>query len=167
MIKLKDIVNEIGEASIKPYEFNQTELNPPFVTIQFETDSGTSYEVLLELLEIEDPTDSESYAQSMRIEFAAKTSGQDSYSSSKLTNEGAPLKIMSTVTAIIKEYLKKKMFEDVEYLIYSPSKKSSGETINSNQRNMMYKKFISHAIPGSKEIKITDMPPDTVAFKVK
>ena len=51
---------------------------------------------------------------------------------------------MSTITAIIKHYVKK--FES-QAVTYSPSKKSSEENFGT-QRDNLYKAFISKAIPG-------------------
>jgi len=53
---------------------------------------------------------------------------------------------MSTLTAIIKHYVKE---IEAKAIIYSPSKKSDEEDFGT-QRDNLYKAFISKAIPGAK-----------------
>jgi hypothetical protein len=55
------------------------------------------------------------------------------------------------VVIIIKKYLKKRIFSDVEYLIYTPSKKPD-QSSSKNQRDMLYRKFITYNFSGAKFI---------------
>ena len=165
MIKLKDLINEIGEGSLKPYKWEEYDRETRFVYISFTTDKGTDYEVTLESQEIDDPDDEDIAVAAMGIEFMAKRSGDEEFSSRVTTNQGDALRVMSTVGDIVKTYLKKWVFSDVEYLLYSPSKKP-GEEGTGNQRDKMYQKFISHAIPGAKLIKYPQYP-DWVVIKIK
>jgi hypothetical protein len=48
MIRLKDILNEIGENTSKPYPFSPVELYVDLSTYAFETDSGITYRVYIE-----------------------------------------------------------------------------------------------------------------------
>ena len=147
----EEIVTEVGEGSIKPYKFEEVDQEGRFVYVRFTTDKGTEYEVDLESMEYPDPDDEDMNVASMGIEFLAKQKGKDGYSSKITTNEGDLFKVMSTVSAIIKKYLKKRIFSDVEYLIYTPSKKPD-QGSSKNQRDMLYRKFITYNFSGAKFI---------------
>lgn len=165
MIKLKDLISEIGEGSIKPYKWKEVDQEGRFVYIRFTTDSGTEYEVDLEHLEIDDPNDEDMSVISMGVEFMAKRKGEEGFSAKVVTNEGGALKIMSTVADIVKKYLKNRIFKDAEYLLYTPSKKS-GEEVTDTQRHQLYTKFIKHAIPGATQVRVAKAP-EWIAFKIK
>jgi hypothetical protein len=147
----EEIVQEVGEGSIKPYKFEEVDQEGRFVYIRFTTDKGTEYEVDLESMEYPDPDDEDMNVAAMGIEFLAKQKGKDGYSSKITTNEGDIFKVMSTVSDIIKKYLKKRIFSDVEYLIYTPSKKPD-QSSSKNQRDMLYRKFITYNFSGAKFI---------------
>jgi len=147
----EEIVTEVGEGSVKPYKFEEVDQEGRFVYIRFTTDKGTEYEVDLESMEYPDLDDEDMNVAAMGIEFLAKQKGKDGYSSKITTNEGDIFKVMSTISDIIKKYLKKRIFSDVEYLIYSPSKKPD-QSSSKNQRDMLYRKFISYNFSGAKFI---------------
>jgi hypothetical protein len=165
MIKLKDLISEIGEGSLKPYKWEEVDQEGRFVYIRFTTAKGTEYEVDLESMEFDDPDDEDMAVDAMGIEFMAKRKGEEGYSAKMTTNEGDALRIMSTVANIVKAYLKKRVFKDCEYILYSPSKKP-GEEGTGNQRDKMYQKFVMHAIPGAKVINYTKVP-NWVVIKIK
>jgi hypothetical protein len=164
MIKLKDILNEVGEGSLKPYKWKEVDREGRFIYIRFTTDKGTEYEVDLEYREIDDPEDEDMAVPAMGIEFMAKRVGDEGFSSKLTTNEGNALKVMSTVADIVKKYLKNRIFTDAEYILYSPSKKP-GEEGTGNQRDKMYQKFVTHAIPGARIITYPDHP--IIAIRIK
>ena len=147
----EEVVQEVGEGSIKPYKFEEVDQEGRFVYVRFTTDKGTEYEVDLESMEYPDPDDEDMNVAAMGIEFLAKQKGKDGYSSKITTNEGDLFKVMSTVSDIIKKYLKKRIFSDVEYLIYTPSKKPD-QVSSKNQRDMLYRKFITYNFSGAKFI---------------
>jgi hypothetical protein len=147
----EEIVQEVGEGSIKPYKFEEVDQEGRFVYVRFTTAAGTEYEVDLESMEYQDPNDEDMNVDAIGVEFMAKQKGGDGYSSKITTNEGDLFKVMSTVAAIVKKYLKNRIFKDSEYLIYSPSKKLD-QAGSKNQRDMLYRKFITHEFPGSKFI---------------
>jgi hypothetical protein len=145
----EEVVMEIGDSSVKPYKWEEVDQEGRFVYIRFTTDKETEYEVDLESMEYPDPDDEDMNVAAMGIEFMAKRKGEQGYSSKITTNEGEIFKVMSTVSDIIKKYLKKRIFSDVEYLIYTPSKKPD-QVSSKNQRDMLYRKFITHNFPGAK-----------------
>lgn len=144
----EDVVQEVGEGSIKPYKSEEVDQEGRFVYVRFTTEKGTEYEVDLESMEYPDPDDEDMNVAAMGIEFMAKIKGTQGYSSKVITNEGDLFKVMATVADIIKKYLKKRIFKDVEYLIYTPSKKID-QAGSKNQRDMLYRKFITHAFTGA------------------
>lgn len=161
----EELIDEIGEGSLKPYKWKEVDQEGRFIYIRFTTDKGTEYEVDLEYMEMDDPEDEDMASTAMGIEFMAKRVGDDGYSSKLTTNEGDALKIMSTVADIVKKYLKNRIFKDAEYILYAPSKKP-GEEGTGNQRDKMYQKFVTHAIPGAKVINYPDNP-NWVVIKIK
>ena len=48
MIKLRDILNEVGEATTTPYKWKKVFTKEDTVFFAFKTDQGTSYKVALE-----------------------------------------------------------------------------------------------------------------------
>ena len=82
----EEIVQEVGEGSVKPYKFEEVDQEGRFVYIRFTTDKGTEYEVDLESMEYPDPDDEDMNVAAMGIEFLAKQKGKDGYSSKITTN---------------------------------------------------------------------------------
>lgn len=136
------VIKEVGEANIKPYEWKEVYANGPFIFVEFITDSETEYKVDLTEFNYID-NDLNNY-DALAIEFTAKPKGAEGGSAKIVVNKGELYKVMSTITAIIKYYVKK--FES-RAVTYSPSKKSSEENFGT-QRDNLYKAFISKAIPG-------------------
>jgi len=135
-------LNEVGEANLKPYKWKEVYANGPFIFVEFITDSETEYKVDLTEFNYID-NDLNNY-DALAIEFRAKPKGAEGGSAKIVVNKGELYKVMSTITAIIKHYVKK--FES-QAITYSPSKKSSEENFGT-QRDNLYKAFISKAIPG-------------------
>jgi hypothetical protein len=136
------LVFEVGEANLKPYKWKEVYANGPFIFVEFITDSETEYKVDLTEFNYID-NDLNNY-DALAIEFRAKPKGAEGGSAKIVVNKGELYKVMSTITAIIKYYVKK--FES-QAVTYSPSKKSSEENFGT-QRDNLYKAFISKAIPG-------------------
>ena len=83
------------------------------------------------------------------LEFIAKAPGIDGYSSKALTGGGEPLKIMSTVVDITKDFIKDN--GDVGRIIYTPTEGKSGERdAKDNVRGKLYKAIIQRSFPKAK-----------------
>ena len=164
----EEIVQEVGEGSINPYKFEEVDQEGQFTYVRFTTDNATEYEVVLEKTTFKDPANKNGYiARAMGIEFLAKKKGAGGYSAKITTNEGDLFKVMSTIAAIVKKYLKNRIFKDSEYIIYYLSKKPGQEAFgNENQRDMLYQRYIKTALPGSTQIKIPSAP-NWIVFKIK
>ena len=137
MIKLTEILKEIGEASIKPYKFKISKDTRPddgtFVAYTFITDSRLEYE--LGILEYK------LSSKKMRLIVAFKpiTGTYDT-----LTNRNEQFRIMATVVAVIKTHIT--TVPNVTEISFTPSKADEGD----ERRVSLYKAYIKKQIPGAK-----------------
>lgn len=151
MIKLTDILREVGEGTSATYDYDVTQdsgdiYDPDSIdstlVYSFETEKGTKYDVVVNGLQAEDSDD-----YYLDVEFLAD-------SEYKATGEGKPLKIMSTVVAIMKEIIAGDEKNVVDGIVYSPVEKISDQDFwnpdyeqpeEDNQRDKMYRRFITTA----------------------
>jgi hypothetical protein len=138
-------INEVGEANLEPYKWEEVDSNGRFTSIEFLTPSETKYYVDLDYAEIDDPEDEDMAMEAMSVEFLAKPKGAEGSSSKIVVNKGEMYTVMSTIADIIKHYLRKSR-GDIKAILYSPSKKGNEEF--GSQRDNLYKAFISKAFPG-------------------
>lgn len=135
--KLSEMVNEIGDANIKPYPYkldktveigHEGEPGHSFVlTYKFQTNNGTIYDVRFGLGDNE----------YLGVDFKANDTWD-------VVNTGEIFKVMSTIITIAKEVLSKN--PQVTKLVFSPTKKDS----NDNSRHNLYMAFIKKQLPGKK-----------------
>jgi len=136
-------VNEVGEANLKPYKWEEVDREGYYVYTRFTTDSETQYDVDIKST-VYFPAGQMESQPALEIEFTAKPKGAEGSSAKIVVNKGEMYRVMATIVDIIKKYLKKSKSQAI---IYSPSKKSSEENFGS-QRDNLYRAFISKAIPG-------------------
>ena len=134
-------LNEVGEANIKPYKWEEIDREGYFVYTRFLTDSETKYDVDLKTTTYID--NDQNNLRALEIEFTAKPKGAEGSSAKIIVNKGEMYKVMSTIVDIVKKYIKK---SKTQAILYSPSKKGNEEF--GSQRDNLYKAFISKAIPG-------------------
>jgi hypothetical protein len=144
--ELQEEITEVGEANLSPYKWEEVNKNSWVTFIEFTTESETKYKVNLTNVEIVDPEGGDINIKAIDIEFFAKPKGAEDSSSKIVVNKGEIYRVMSTLTSIIKHYIKE---IEAQAIIYSPSKKSDEEDFGT-QRDNLYKAFISKAIPGAK-----------------
>jgi hypothetical protein len=146
LVTPSSFVNEVGEANLQPYKWEEIRRNSDWWTIAgFTTDSETQYIINLKTTTYIDD-DLNNY-KALDIDFTAKPKDKRGKPSYKIVvNKGELYKVMSTITDIIKHYVEK--FK-AKAITYSPSKKSSEEDFGT-QRDNLYKAFISKAIPDIK-----------------
>jgi hypothetical protein len=144
LITPSSFINEVGEANLKPYKWEEIDQEGYFVYTRFITDSETQYDVDIKST-VFFPAGQMESLPALEIEFTAKPKGAEGSSAKIVVNKGEMYKVMATIVDIIKKYLKK--FK-AKAIIYSPSKKS-GENFGV-QRDQLYRAFISKAIPGVK-----------------
>ena len=137
-------VNEVGEANLKPYKWEEVDAEGYYVYTRFITDSETQYDVDIKSTVYFPPGQMDS-VPALEIEFSAKPKGAEGSSAKIVVNKGEMYRVMATIVSIIKKYIKKSR---AEAIIYSPSKKSSEENFGT-QRDNLYRAFISKAFPGT------------------
>ena len=142
-------ITEVGEANLKPYKWKEVDREGYFVYTRFITDNETQYDVNLETTYIKDPSDflndESNPIKALEISFGAKPKGAEGSSDKIVVNKGEMYKVMSTITDIVKHYIKKFKSQAVTY---SPAKKRNEDF--GTQRDSLYKAFISKALPGVK-----------------
>jgi hypothetical protein len=143
LITPSSFVNEVGEANLKPYKWEEVDQEGYYVYIRFVTDSETQYDVDIKTT-VFFPAGQMESLPALEIEFSAKPKGAEGSSAKIVVNKGEMYKVMATIVDIIKKYIKK---SKARAIIYSPSKKSSEEYFGT-QRDQLYRAFISKAIPG-------------------
>ena len=149
MIKLKNILLEIGEGTAKPYKYKltRTESAPDFGDYfrlyEFVTDLGTFYEVMFEIEE--DFSKNEPW-EFMNIQFGVdeKDGGRVSYEVE--TNKGELFRVMATIVDITKKILKER--KNIKTLTFSGAKKDEDD----QRRNKLYMAYIKKHIPNVKNI---------------
>ncbi len=149
LVTPSSFVNEVGEANLKPYKWKEVDREGYFVYTRFITDNETQYDVNLETTYIKDPSDflndESNPIKALEISFGAKPKGAEGSSDKIVVNKGEMYKVMSTITDIVKHYIKKFKSQAVTY---SPAKKGNEDF--GTQRDSLYKAFISKALPGVK-----------------
>jgi len=144
-------LNEVGEANLQPYKWEETGDMGATVTTKFVTDKGTKYEVNITATRF---IDNESVNHPvLDIDFGVEDENDSEKvpSATIVTNKGELYKVMSTIVDIVKYYLEltKGRFKSISY---TPSKKRK-ERFGS-QRDNLYRAFISKAFPEAKIQKV-------------
>lgn len=133
MIKLKDLLKEVGEANLAPYKFDiENEIPNKATYYKFKTDSGLDYTAIINQFSLNDNT--------LRLNITFKPIGLDQ---DVETNKNEQYRIMATIVNILKQHLSKT--PNVSEIAFSPSKYNEGDERRAN----MYKKYISKLLPGS------------------
>jgi len=135
MIKLKDILTEVGEGTATPYKFKfkKSTFGGKERSYAFTTDSSLEYEASLTSLKT-----------NLYVSFKTVTGDY-----SDVTNKGEQFKIMATVIAIIKadiEFLAKEGNPPVKVIKFAPEKSDD----NDNRRANFYKAYIQKQLPNAR-----------------
>ena len=152
MIKLLDILKEIGDASSQPYPFSFYGDYGDVRTYGFDTEHYP-YSVELSYDEYE-PNEI-----SIRF-YVPDEEDPELERDSVVTNTGELFKVMATVTAIIKKDLKS--HPEIDTITFTPAKKE-GETTNISRLNL-YMRYIKNAYPNA-TITVGDRSSVIVKFK--
>ena len=136
MIKLTDVLNEIGDASAKPYKYKVADEIPnEEIVYEFTTKSKLKYVINIAHYEIN------RNKTRLMVAFKPTTGNYDT-----ITNKGEHFNIMATVVAAVKEYLAK--VPKATEISFTPSKADE----NDDRRAKLYKAYVAKQLPGSKEI---------------
>lgn len=137
----KENLNEIGEGnSSYPFELLNTKQQGKNIVSYyygFQTETGLDYQTYFEERFWKKYTEH-------RIGF-----GLDKVQADEMTNEGKPLKIVSTVTNIIKDYISSLRSEDLNKSVFSYNstlKLKNG--VKTDQRGKIYIQFLQKHLPG-------------------
>lgn len=151
MIRLKNILFEIGDGGSKPYKYKltRTESDPDFGDYfrlyEFVTDLGTHYEVMFE---IEEDYSKDEPWEFMNIEFGVDEKDGGGVSYKVETNKGEVFRVMATIVDITKSILKER--KNIKQLTFSGAKKSEDD----NRRNNLYMAYIKKHIPNVKNVEV-------------
>ena len=152
MIKLKNILLEIGEGTAKPYKYKltRTESDPDFGDYfrlyEFVTDLGTHYEVMFE---IEEDFSKDEPWEFMNIEFGVDEKDGGGVDYKVETNRGEVFRVMATIVDITKKILKKR--KNIKTLTFTGAKTKKGSK-DDQRRNNLYMAYIRRHIPNVKNI---------------
>ena len=149
MIKLTNILLEIGEGTAKPYKYKltRTESDPDFGDYfrlyEFVTDLDTHYEVSFT---IEEDYSKDEAWEFMNIEFGVDEKDGGGVSYKVETNKGEVFRVMATIVDITKKILKER--KNIKTLTFTGSKEDDDD----NRRNKLYMAYIRKHIPNVKNI---------------
>lgn len=137
MIKLIDILKEIGDASSQPYHFDFYGNNDDYDRYYgFETES---YPYSVHIIQDEESNNE------IGISFFIPDEDDPNIDSYVETNKDSLFKIMATVVAIVKQDLKN--HPEVDTLVFSPVQKQ--KEIDTNTRSNLYLRYIKYAYPNA------------------
>lgn len=168
MIKLLDILNEIGEANVKPFKWKKTYgmdakqfkdalikgrfLEDVYDTLiyQFTTDKGTMYDVDIEILSVFNSATGKFDLGAIECEVDFSTVNQMGTSTMDSTNMHEQYAVMSTVTDILITWVNE---WDEEFYIdrikIDPIKEPDDDFVDrtDNQRGRLYHAFMKKQLP--------------------
>ena len=139
---LEEVMSEIGDASKEPYPFKRITDEDGEREYVFMTDSGLKYEVNILTLK-------EYGVSSVGFGVINNKTGKLSYE--KQTGEQDIYRIMSTITAIVKEDLRTNPYE-VDTIEFLPSKRKADKTDKdpiANVRTQLYLRYIRAEFPNA------------------
>lgn len=128
----EELINEIGDASAKPYKHKLQLKNKFREYHEFETDLGTPYEVTFEFSE-----DFSKQGEWTNVEISFGTLMYGSLNNVVVTNKGELFRVMATIVDMTKKVLKKN--KNIKSLSFTGSK-NRGD--NDRRRNNIYMAYI-------------------------
>ena len=146
MIKLKDILKEIGEGTAKPYKYQYAYGDDESSNYTFTTEeSNIDYEVDLIIFTEDQYTTMYGTTRAKALTFPVLDISFKSVEGDydEETNRNEQYRIMATVIMIVKEMLKR--HKEIQSLVYAPTKADKDDTRRAN----LYKAYISKQIPGA------------------
>ena len=148
MIRLIDLLKEIGEGTAKPYDYKLVaDVSNDAIYYTFTTDPnpektflgspapGTDYEVQLRFWDLE-----KNKRSSTNLDVAFSTHGGEY---EEETNDNMQYRIMATVVAIVKEALSK--HQEITTLSFTPAKADKMDV----RRARFYKAYVQKQMPNS------------------
>jgi len=143
MIKLIDILKEIGDASSQPYPFDFYGDYGNMRIYGFDTENYP-YTVELQYTDLDSYDEDTTNILGVRF-YIPDDEDPDIERDDIVANKGELFKVMATVTAIIKKDLKN--HPEIDTITFTPAKKE-GETTNVSRLNL-YTRYIKNAYPNA------------------
>jgi len=146
MIKLIDLLKEVGDATSKPYKYDLYSVFNDMRVYGFDTDKDTMYTV-----ELVQPTDKNN---TLDVSFyPVDEEDPDKEDFTVNTNKGELYRVMSTVVDIVRKNLEK--HPEIEELEFTPT---------SLTRRSLYISYIKHSFP---QATVTNTEGNTLQVKIK
>ena len=149
MIKLKNILLEIGEGSAKPYKF-ELEKDKPDDTdhsreVSFKTEDGDDYKVMLAAY-WGDTTITDTFGSHISIDFYIYH-GFGTHDADVVVNKGRLFKVMATIVKATEEFLNDIDYKEkgIKKMFVFPSKSKKSD----HRRANLYMAYIKKHLPTS------------------
>ena len=148
MIKLKNILLEIGEGSAKPYKFKIEEDQPDDTDhsreVSFKTEDGDDYKVVLAAY-WGDGYIAKEFGSHIQIDFYIYY-GFGTHDADVVVNKGRLFRVMSTVVKAAEEFMDDLDYEEkgIDTLIIEPTKTTDDDD---HRRAKLYMAYIKRQLP--------------------
>jgi len=161
MMKLVDLLKEIGDASARPYEWYELEDQEDYKSYGFETDQE-DYKLEIAVSEGDKERDSAVVAFGTVIDDD-ELGYQGSFTDyEKVPNKGELYKVMATVVSILKDFIKKN--KQIKYIQFDTTK---GQEKDSNIRVDLYTRYIQKHLPNAKVQTDSNRGHETTVIQLK
>ena len=151
MMKLIDLLREVGEATSRPYDWKSYMDEEDYKGYSFETDSGLNYELEIAVSEGDEERDS------AVVTFGiVEEDGSDYFTDyDKVPTKGELYKVMATVVSILKDFIKKN--KQVKYIYFNTNKLGKDLDKEQSSRLNLYRRYIQTHLPNAKiDTKVID-----------
>ena len=156
-MKLIDLLKEVGEATTKPYKWDDYWDEEDYKEYGFQTDSGLNYKLEIEVLEGDEERDSAKVAFGI-----VEEDGSDYFTDyDKVPTKGELYKVMATVVSILKDFIKKD--KQVKYIYFKTNKLGKDLDKDQSSRLNLYKRYIqTHLSNANIDTEVVDGEETTV-----
>lgn len=148
MVKLIDLLKEIGDASARPYDWKRTVDEEDYKEYMFQTKEGLYYKVEIQVLEGDEERDS-AFVQFGIVEPDEDNMGFTDFDG--VPTRGDLFNIMATIVEVLKDLIKNN--PNIKYLQFETDKRShitnKGKKVVSNARFDLYTKYIQKHLPNA------------------
>lgn len=138
MIKLKNILIEIGEANAEPFKFAKSSSTDKAIIYSFKTDSNLEYIAEFDLM-LPQPSYGVTYEYSFKTKDGSYTD---------VTNKGEMARIMSTLVKILLDFVSSTKVN----IMIDPAKVDKED----NRRGKLYQLYVKKNLPAGYEFKIVE-----------
>ena len=148
MENFRKYLNEIGDLSVAPYDFEFAFEEDEEVYYEFTTDAGTKYDV--SFVRFQFPVGERTVAEDMWV--ISFEIGGDVI----MTQENEPLKIMSTIVAVIKDFVASpKLNKGIRKYIFEGTPKEVEDLDDQSARTKLYMRYLKKNMPAGTRVEVT------------